>query len=37
MTAAAVFTCGLRANGTIVCWGREPVIGLPSGVQFTNN
>ena len=37
MTAAAVFSCGLRTNGTIACWGRLPVIGVPSGVQFTNN
>ena len=37
IAAAGLFSCGLRADGTIACWGREPVVGPPSGVQFTNN
>ena len=37
IAAAGSFSCGLRPNGTIACWGRLPVIGPPSGVQFTNN
>ena len=37
VAAGGSSSCGLRTNGTIACWGRVPLIGLPSGVQFTNN
>ena len=36
MSAGGAYSCGLRADNTVACWGAKPFVPEPDGVRWTS-